>query len=110
MQKSNLSLKEVCGIFGKSRRTISRYISNEALNPTKEKSDQGTLEYRFEQADIESLKITGMDELRQAIRQDTGQDNEVITPLKETTQVLRDQLVIKDKLIKSLSGNDISGN
>lgn len=112
MQKSDLSLKEVCGILGKSRRTISRYISNGVLKPTKEKSDRGTLEYRFSQADLENLKIPGKDKIRQdviedtrqAIRQDTGQESEVITLLKETTQVLRDQLVIKDKQIKSLSG------
>lgn len=54
---SDLTLKEVCEILGKSRRTLSRYISNGLLNPTKVKSDRGTLEYRFEQKKAEKIKI-----------------------------------------------------
>ena len=44
-------------ILVKSRRTISRYISNGLLNPTKEKSDWGTLEYKFERKKVEKIKI-----------------------------------------------------
>jgi len=106
----DITYLEVCRILGKSRRTISRYISNGLLNPTKVKSDRGTLEYRFERKEVEKIKISGKvartdrEDIRQAIRQDTGQDSEVITLLKETTQVLRNQLIVKDKQIKSLSG------
>lgn len=97
---------EACKILKKSKRTVSRYIKKGLITPEKIKSQRGSLEYRFKQADLESLKIPGTDKLRQDIREDTRQDNEVITLLKETTQILRDQLAVKDKQIKSL-GNKI---
>ena len=104
----NITFFEVCEILKKSRKTISRYIRKGLLKPERIKSQRGTLEYRFKQADLESLKIPGTDKIRQDIRGETRQairqDNEVITLLKETTQVLRDQLAVKDKQIKSLSG------
>jgi len=103
---------EACKILKKSKKTISRYIRKGLLKPERIKSQRGTLEYRFKQADLESLKISGTNKLRQDIREDTRQgirqDNEVITLLKETTQVLKDQLNVKDKQIKSL-GNKIDG-
>jgi len=110
--KNDITFIEACKILGKSERTLSRYIRKGLINPEKVKSDRGTIQYRFSQVDLESLKIPGTDKIRQdiredtrqAIRQDTGQENEVITLLKDTTQVLKDQLVIKDKQIKSLSG------
>ena len=112
MTKTDLTLKEVCQVLGKSKRTVSRYIKKGLIKPEIIKSQKGSLEYRFNQANLESLKIPGTDKIRQdiredtrqAIRQDTGQENEVITLLKDTTQVLKNQLVIKDKQIKSLSG------
>ena len=112
----SITFIEACKILKKSKRTVSRYIKKGLIKPEIIKSQKGSLEYRFSQADLESLKIPGTDKIRQdtrqairqdtrqAIRQDTGQENEVITLLKETTQVLKDQLVIKDKQIKSLSG------
>jgi len=107
---NDISLQEACKILKKSRRTVSRYISNGILNPKKVKSDKGSLEYRFELKEVENFKISGKVARtdRQAIRQDTGQNKEVITLLKETTQVLRNQLNVKDKQIKSL-GNKIDG-
>ena len=108
MTKTDLTLKEVCQVLGKSRRTVSRYIKKGLITPERIKSQRGSVEYRFSQVDLERLKIHGTDKIRQDIRRDTRQairqDNEVITLLKETTQVLKDQLVIKDKQIKSLSG------
>lgn len=112
MTKTDLTLKEVCQVLGKSKRTVSRYIKKGLIKPEIIKSQKGSLEYRFKKADLESLKTPGTNKIRQdirgdtrqAIRQDTGQESEVITLLKETTQVLKDQLVIKDKQIKSLSG------
>ena len=108
MTKTDLTLKEVCQVLGKSKRTVSRYIKKGLIKPEIIKSQKGSLEYRFVQADLESLKIPGTDKIRQDIRGDTRQairqDSEVITLLKETTQVLKDQLIIKDKQIKSLSG------
>jgi len=107
-----ITFLEACKILGKSRKTISRYIKKGLITPERIKSQRGSVEYRFSQVDLESLKIPGTDKIRpdiredtrQAIRQDIGQENEVITLLKDTTQVLKDQLVIKDKQIKSLSG------
>jgi len=120
------------------------------LHPEKVKSQQGTLEYRFNKADIEAFKAQealnaeetrqdGTDETEQTghkepikkaeflenkdfkgqtdeTRQDTpeqtrpdrtretGQDSEVITLLKETTGLLKEQLVKKDEQIKDLGG------
>ena len=106
--KGDINFPEACKILGKSERTLSRYIKKGLINPEKVKSDRRTIKYRFSQVDLERLKIHGTDKIRQDIREDTRQairqDNEVITLLKETTQVLKDQLVIKDKQIKSLSG------
>jgi len=120
------------------------------LHPERVKSQQGTLEYRFSKADLETFKAqealdadeTGQDgtertdqtgqqesikktefsetqenkEVLEETRQDTpeqtrpdrtretGQDNEVITLLKETTGLLKDQLQKKDEQIKDLGG------
>lgn len=99
---------EACGILKKSRKTISRYIKKGLIKPERIKSQRGTLEYRFNQADLEGLK-PGIDKIRpDKTRQGIRQDSEVITLLKETTQTLRDQLNIKDKQIKSL-GKKIDG-
>lgn len=107
--KSNITFIEACKLLKKSRKTISRYIRKGLLKPERIKSQRGTLEYRFKQADLESLKIPGTDKIRQEqTRQGIRQDSEVITLLKETTQTLRDQLTVKDKQIKSL-GNKIDG-
>ena len=110
--KSDLTFIEACNLLKKSKRTVSRYIKKGLITPEKIKSQKGSIEYRFKKSDLESLKIPGTDKLRQdtrqAIRQDTGQDSEVITLLKETTKTLRDQLAVKDKQIKSL-GNKIDG-
>jgi len=106
--KSDLTFIETCNLLKKSKRTVSRYIKKGLITPERIKSQRGSLEYRFNQADLERLKIPGTVKLRQDIREDTRQairqDSEVIILLKETTQVLKDQLVIKDKQIKSLSG------
>lgn len=55
----------------------------------------------------ENQEETGRDRTGHERQDGTGQDkqdNEIITLLKETTGVLRDQLTIKDKQIESLSG------
>ena len=97
--KRDLTFIEVCQVLKKSRKTITRYIQKGILKPERIKSQRGTLEYRFSQVDLESLKIPGTDKIRQDIRGDTRQairqDNEVIN-------ILRDQLNVKDKQINSL--------
>lgn len=106
--KSDITLFEACKILQKSRKTISRYIKKGLLKPERIKSERGSLEYRFNQADLEGLK-PGIDKTGQGkTRPATRRDSEVITLLKETTQTLRDQLTVKDKQIKSL-GNKIDG-
>ena len=85
------------------------------MHPEKVKSQQGTFEYRFSKADIEAFKAqealnaeqTRQDRTEETGhgRQDqTGQDGEVITLLKETTGLLKEQLVKKDEQIKDLGG------
>jgi hypothetical protein len=59
-----LSLYEVCEVLGKSSRTVSRYVHRNILHPVGIKSRQGTLEYRFSQAEIEAFKQRE-DEIRQ---------------------------------------------
>ena len=93
--KRDLTFIEVCQVLKKSRKTITRYIQKGILKPERIKSQRGTLEYRFSQVDLESLKIPGTDKIRQDTRQAIRQDNEVIN-------ILRDQLNIKDKQIRSL--------
>ena len=102
--KNDITFIEACQVLKKSRKTISRYIQKGILKPERIRSKRGTLEYRFKQADLEKLR-PGIDKTREdKTRQGVRQENEVITLLKETTQVLKDQLTIKDKQIKSLSG------
>ena len=99
--KKDLTYNEACKLLGKSRKTLSRYIKKGLIKPEKIKSRRGTLEYRFNQADLKSLK-PGIDKTRpETIRQDIRQDSEVIG-------ILKDQLIVKDKQIKSL-GNKIDG-
>ena len=99
--KSDITLIEACKILQKSRKTISRYIKKGLIKPERIKSQRGTLEYRFKKADLEGLK-PGIDKTRpDKTRQVTRQDSEVIG-------LLKDQLIVKDKQIKSL-GNKIDG-
>ena len=77
------------------------------MHPEKVKSQQGTLEYRFNKADIEAFKAQealNAEQTRQDRTRETGQDNEVITLLKETTGLLKEQLTKKDEQIKDLGG------
>ena len=72
--KKVLTYNEACKLLGKSRKTISRYIKKGLIKPEKIKSKRGSLEYRFNQVDLEGLK-PGIDKDRQdKIRQDRGQN------------------------------------
>ena len=94
--KKDLTYTEACKLLGKSRKTISRYIKKGLIKPERVKSKRGSLEYRFNQADLEGLKPGK----KRPDRQDkTRQDSEIIV-------LLKDQLIVKDKQIKSL-GNKI---
>ena len=52
----NITLFEACEILNKSKKTLSRYIRRGRLNPLKVKSQQGTPEYRFTKADLDTLR------------------------------------------------------
>jgi hypothetical protein len=105
--KNEINFIEACKILGKSERTLSRYIKKSLIIPEKIKSQKGSIEYRFNRTELEAFKIPGTDKIRTDTiddkRQDTGQNRDVITLLKETTEVLKDQLKIKDEQIKSMS-------
>lgn len=126
MSDFNITLFEACELLNRSKKSISRYIRQGLLHPEKVKSQQGTLEYRFSKADIEAFKARealNADETGQTGHQEminkseflenkdfkgqtdeTGQDSEVITLLRETMGLLKEQLVKKDEQIKDLGG------
>jgi len=57
--KSDFTFIEACNLLKKSKRTVSRYIKKGLITPEKIKSQRGSVEYRFKQADLEILKIHG---------------------------------------------------
>jgi hypothetical protein len=100
--KSDINFLEACNLLNKSKRTVSRYIKLGRLKPERIKSRKGTIEYRFKKADLDNFIIPGRQDTIPDKRQAKGQDSDVITLLKDTTQVLRDQLKVKDEQIKGL--------
>ncbi len=90
-QGETLTFSEACKILKKSKRTVSRYIKNGWLNPEKIESNRGTLEYRFNQANLLKFKKPG----RTGKTEQTRPDTDIITFLK-------DQIKIKDETIKEL--------
>lgn len=154
MNEYSITLFEACEILNRSKKSISRYIRQGRLNPQKIASQQGTLEYRFSKADLETLRLaldleaqeqtrqdtpdktgqtrqdnphpfiplkadlptgagTGQakpDQTGQGRRDETGHDRAdgtahkgIITILQETTELLKDQLTIKDTQISTLN-------
>ncbi|MEA3298069.1 MAG: helix-turn-helix domain-containing protein [Chloroflexota bacterium] len=97
--KTDLTFTEVCELLKKSKRTVSRYIKKGLITPERIKSQRGTLEYRFKQTDLKNLK-PGIDKTR------TGKTRQVIRQDSDIVNLLREQLIVKDKQIKSL-GNKI---
>jgi len=69
MSDFNLTLFEACEYLNKSKKSISRYIRRGLLHPQEIKSKQGTLEYRFNNADLEAFKLQ---ETQDKTRQETG--------------------------------------
>jgi hypothetical protein len=141
MSEYNSTLFEACEYLNRSKKSISRYIRRDLLHPKKVKSQQGTLEYRFSESDLNAFKEnenrqdktrqdigdtqdkigqikqteqepinpelksdkdeTRRDETRRDTEQ-TGQDNDIVSLLKETTGLLKEQLKVKDDQIKGL--------
>jgi len=117
MSDFNLTLFDACELLNKSKKSISRYIKQGLLHPERVKSQHGTLEYRFNTADIETLKTqelnaeeTGQDRTQETRRdrpdktRETGQGDDIIMLLKETTGLLKEQLTKKDDQINALGG------
>lgn len=87
----NLTFFEACEVLKKSKRTVSRYIKKGWLSPEKIESKRGTLEYRFNQANLLKFKKPGRTEQTEQTRQ----EGDIISFLK-------DQLKVKDEQINQL--------
>ena len=86
-----LTFNEACKILKKSKRTVSRYIKNGWLNPERIESKRGTLEYRFNQADLLKFKKPGKTEKTDQTR-----------PEGDIISFLKDQIKVKDETISQL--------
>lgn len=60
--KYTLTFFEVCEKLNKSKKTISRYVRKGFLHPIEIKSQQGTLEYRFGEIEVERFKLGLVDD------------------------------------------------
>lgn len=87
----NLTFFEACKILKRSKRTVGRYIKNGWLNPKKIESRRGTLEYRFNQANLLKFKKPGRTEQTEQTR-----------PEGDIISFLKDQLKVKDEQINQL--------
>ena len=87
MSDFNLTLFDACELLNKSKKSISRYIKQGLLHPERVKSQHGTLEYRFNTADIETLKTQELN------AEETGQDR--------TEETGHNKLIKKAKSLKN---------
>jgi len=100
--KKDLTFTEVSELLKKSKRTVSRYISNGLLNPDRIKTEKGNLEYRFSQSEVESLKKRGRGQgTGQNIKIDRNIDD-TLALLKDTIKLLQKQLKAKDNQINKM--------
>ena len=104
-----VSFKEASKILGKSERTLSRYIKKKLIIPEKIKSQRG-IKYRFNLAELESLKkpeTTG-----QMTRQNKFDDknNDTLSLFKDTINLLQKQLKAKDKQIANFQDRQGEAN
>jgi excisionase family DNA binding protein len=133
MTEFNLTLYEACEYLNRSKKTISRLIRKGKLHPKRVKSQQGTLAYRFNKADLDKLKkalgAEPTDETRQdrqapktpatALKrrdradqtgQDTKQDKSFTGIFNDIVETLKDQLKAKDRQIDQLIERDRETN
>jgi len=89
------TLKEASDYLGRSEKTISRYIKRGVLHPDKVKSQNGTLEYRFLEAELETLQER-LGQTRQ--RTDTKTQDQT-----SEKAFLYSQIAQKDRQIEHLS-------
>jgi len=105
MSDYNLTLFEACELLNRSKKSISRYIRRGLLHPQKVKSQQGTLEYRFSQADIEAFKQKE-NETRQD-RQDTPDRTDKTPEAESTSKPLKENREnVLDKSETEKTGQD----
>ncbi len=130
MRDYDFTLYEACEYLNRSKKTISRLIRKGKLHPKRAKSQQGTLEYRFNKADLNKYKatlgaedtpepeqtrqdkkspITPATALKRRDRADeTGQDikqpKNFAEAFNDILETLKDQLKAKDKQIDTLNG------
>jgi hypothetical protein len=71
MSDFNITLFEACEFLNKSKKSISRYIRRGLLHPQKIKSQQRTLEYRFNKEDLEAFKLQDTQDKTRQETQDT---------------------------------------
>ena len=97
----DLTFIEACKILKKSKRTVSRYIEAGKLNPQRIKFQKG-FEYRFSKSELENLKKP--DTTGQKTRQNIFDDknNDTLSLIKDTINLLQKQLKAKDTQIKQL--------
>ena len=93
-----LSFKEASKILGKSKRTISRYIKAGKLNPQKIKSQKG-IKYYFNLAELENLKKPDTTGQMTGQNKFDDKNNDTLSLLKDTINLLQKQLKAKDKQI-----------
>ena len=76
----NITLFEACEKLNKSRKTVSRYVRRGLLHPRKVRSKQGTLEYRFNQQDLQDFKSGHVGQAGQ----DTEDETRQVTPHRDS--------------------------
>ena len=94
MSDYNLTLFEACEFLNKSKKSISRYIRRGLLHPQRIKSQQGTLEYRFNKEDLEAFKLQ---DTQDKTRQETGD-----TPDKTSQSGQTDETPVKEAKIQAI--------
>lgn len=105
MSDYNITLFETCELLNRSKKSISRYIRRGLLHPQKVKSQQGTLEYRFSQADLEAFKQKE-NETRQD-RQDTQDRTDGTSEQENASQAVKEkQEKVLDKSILDETGQE----
>ena len=109
MIDKGVSFTEASKILGKSKRTLSRYIKKKLIIPEKIKSQKG-IKYFFNLADLESFKKP--DTTGQTTRQNKFDDknNDTLSLLKDTINLLQKQLKAKDKQIANFQDRQREAN
>ena len=93
------TLKEASEYLGKSTKTISRYIQKGLLNPDRLQSAQGTLEYSFDDKELEAFR----EKLNEKTGQTERQDRQEGQKTDRIEAFLLEQIRHKDRQIDRLT-------